>query len=191
MKRSKNDTKTLGWTFNSIETHLHSLSSLGESVENNYLISKVKSKLPEEMNLKLEELKADEAWTTAQLRKSMNKLITACERTEDMYRAMTDDQNFQQYSGEGLLSREVRIKCILCNTPPWSECQVCKTIDQRKEKIRGICIVCLSSNHFLRERMVQKACFHCKRKGNHHSSLCPQKFAPTDDTNGDSEAATQ
>ena len=189
LKQAKNETKALRWTFNSIETHLRSLNSLGEIVENNYLISQVKSKLPEEMNLKLEELRSEEAWTTTLLRKSINRLITARERSEETHTRETDEHEIPQYSGEGLLTRDVQIKCIFCSAPHWSdECQRYKTVEERKEKIRGRCFVCLSNNHFFRECTVKKPCFHCKRKGNHHSSLCPVKFASPPEDGGEPEA---
>ena len=185
IKQSTNETTELRRTFNHIETHLRSLSSLGEVIENNYLICQIKAKLPEELNLKLEELRTEDEWTTASLRKHINKLITARERSEEISVSGNGDLPLQQYSGEGLLTREVNMKCIFCAGPHWSdECQRYKTVTERKEKIRGRCFVCLGNNHFFRECTVQKPCYHCKRKGNHHSSLCPVKFSSVDDSNG-------
>ena len=37
--------------------------------------------------------------------------------------------------------------------------------------------MCLSDKHLVRECPSNKACFHCKRKGNHHQSICPEKFS--------------
>ena len=174
LAKSSNMTTELRKTFNLLETQLRSLESMGENIENNYIISMIKSKLPSTLNLKLEEIKNGD-WTVCELRKAVNKLIVAKERAEDLVDDR-DDVSYE-YTGEGLLSRDVKMKCVYCSKSHWSdECQLYKTLFERKRNLRGKCFVCLSDKHLVRECTSHKACFHCKRRGNHHQSLCPEKF---------------
>ena len=155
--------------------------SMGEQIENNYVISIIKSKLPNSFNLKLEESRIGE-WTADSLRKSINKFLLARERSEDSFDYSADNIDHtdlvqHEYSGEGLLSRDVKIKCMYCDKGHWSdECQKYKTLFERKAQLKGRCFVCLSDRHRFRECSSNKPCFHCKRRGNHHQSLCPEKF---------------
>ena len=127
---------------------------MGEDIENNYIISLIKSKLSNTFNLKLEESR-EGAWTVDILRKSINKLIIARERSEDVHEDLTS----YEYTGEGLLSREVKVKCMYCEKSHWSdECQKYKTISERKSRLRGRCYVCFSDKHLVRECKIHKAC---------------------------------
>ena len=177
LTKCPNTTVELRKQFNFIEAQLRSLQSLGENIENYYLISLIKSKLPEEINLKLEEGKGESRWKVADLRKSVNKLIYARERSAEENLESPSVDSTYSYSTEVLLSKEIKAKCFFCNNSHWSdECQTYKSLDQRKLKVKGRCFVCLSETHQFRTCKSEKPCFHCKRKGNHHSSLCPSKF---------------
>ena len=46
-------------TFDYLEAQIRSLESLGESTDNNYIISVVKTKLPDDFNRRLEETRAE------------------------------------------------------------------------------------------------------------------------------------
>ena len=112
----------------------------------------------------------------------INKLIIAREKTEnsDMgdygQNDVLDDN--EVYSGEGLFTKDTKVQCVYCNLNHWSdECQKFKTLEQRKMKAKGRCFICMSTVLFFRQCKSSSPCFHCKRKENHHSSLCPQKFA--------------
>ena len=138
----------------------------------------IKNKFPDAFNLRLEESRAGQ-WTVESLRKDVEKLIVARERSEKAYDEGVEDERFQ-YSGEGLYSNNSNVKCQFCENSHWSdECQMYKTLKDRKKKIRGKCFICFNSNHLFRECRSQKQCFYCKRKGNHHSALCPEKFQNT------------
>ena len=137
--KSSNVTSELRKTFNLIETLLRSLDCMGEQTENNYIISLIKSKLPNAFNLKLEETK-DGEWTVKDLRKCINKLIVARERSEDVI----EDEVPYEYTGEGLFNRDIKMKCIYCGKSHWSdECQLYKTLNERKGQLRGKCFVCV------------------------------------------------
>ena len=47
---------------------------------------------------------------------------------------------------------------------------------QRKEKVKGKSYICFSPKHLLRAYPSDKECVYCKRRHNHHRSLCPEKF---------------
>ena len=40
----------------------------------------------------------------------------------------------------------------------------------------GNCFNCLRRGHQLPQCRFKKSCYHCKKVGNHHRSLCPQAF---------------
>ena len=77
---------------------------MGENIMNNYIVSLIKSKLPSAFNLKLEEQR-DGEWTTDLLRRSINKLLLARERSEESI----DEQPIYEYATEGLLSKDMKI----------------------------------------------------------------------------------
>ena len=142
----------------------------------------VKSKLPQQINRKLEENRTGE-WTMSNLRKSIHKLILAREKTEDDPSQDVFKEDDVEYTAEGLFSKENKVKCVFCEKNHWSdECQRYKTIDERKAKIRGRCFNCLRTDHLFRRCGSEKPCFYCKRKKNHHSSLCPDKFTGPNET---------
>ena len=174
-QRSSNSTRELRQTLNFLETHIRSLQGMGEDIENNYMVSLIKSKMPEDFNVKLEETR-NERWTVEKIRKSINKIITAREKSEQNQSIKSAEEELQ-YTGEGLLGKDFQVKCAFCEGSHWAdECQKYKTVEERKKQARGRCFICLSKKHLFRECVSEKQCFYCKRKNNHHSSLCPSKF---------------
>ena len=150
-------------TINLIETQLRSLESMGEQIENNYIV-------PVNFNLKLEERKSGD-WTVKNLRESINKLIVAKERSVEY----PDNVGNYEYSSEGMFNRDINVKCIYCEKSHWSdEYQRYKTLMERKGQLRGRCFVCLSDKHRYRECTSYKACFIAKGKGI-ITSLCVQR----------------
>ena len=47
---------------------------------------------------------------------------------------------------------------------------------QLKEKINGKCYICFGPKHLLRACPSDRVCAYCKRRHNHHRSLCSEKF---------------
>ena len=179
ISRCSNATYELRKTFNLLEAQIRSLQSLGEDVNNNYMISLVKSKLPEAFNLRLEEIR-NENWTLTLLRKSINKLILAREKSEqNVVQAL--DGDVIDYTAGGLLSDSTKVKCSFCEKSHWSdECQQFKTVVERKGQIKGRYFICLSPKHLYRNCLSRKPCFYCKERSQHHSALCPSKFGTVD-----------
>ena len=71
-------------TFDLIEKHLRSLEALGEDIQNNMIVSLIKSKLPRSVIARLEEYKADEdsPWDLESIRKGLKRFIAAQEAGE-------------------------------------------------------------------------------------------------------------
>ena len=77
-----------------------------------------------------------------------------------------------------MFNHDIKAKCIYCEKSHWSdECRRYKTLMERNGQLRGRCFVCLSDKYRYRECTSYKTCFYCKRKWNHHQSLCPEKFS--------------
>ena len=177
--RCRNTTKDLRLTFNFLEAQTHSLEALGENIESNYIISLMKLKVPGEFNQKLKETH-EGRWTRASLRKATGRLIVAREKSES---DVIGYEHFEEpeYTNEELLNRETKIKCYFCGRNPWSDdCQQFKTLEERKSKIRGRCFICLSNKYLYCGCLNENSSFYCKRRRNHHSSLCSTKFGCTD-----------
>lgn len=68
--------------------------------------------------------------------------------------------------------------CAFCGENHWStDCQKFATYESRRDKIKGNCFICLRSGHSYKKcSKKDKPCFHCRKKGHHHTSLCPKKF---------------
>ena len=73
--------------------------------------------------------------------------------------------------------KQVNKVCRFCNGNPWSdECMRYETVEERKQRIRGSCYICMKQGHKIGECGSKKPCAHCGQVGNHHRSLCLQKF---------------
>ena len=128
------------------------------------------------------------------LRKSLKGYITAQEIGENQFLTNSeDDENpkahehkvrqFKKPFGtmSSLMSTE-RYKnttpnCFYCEQPHWSdECHNFSTLQERKEKAKGRCYICLHPGHVMAKCKIEKPCYHCKEKESHHRSLCPRLF---------------
>ena len=138
------------------------------------MVSLIKSKLPYEFDLKLEESREGE-WTLEKLRRSIQKYLVAKEKTE-IYEERTEEKDARD---EGVLAKDFKLKCVFCGMDHYhDECDKYTTIRQRTSCLEGRCYACVSRKHVIRDCKSKKECFHCKRKGHHHS-LCPAKFDET------------
>ena len=65
--------------------------------------------------------------------------------------------------------------CFYCKQPHWSdECHNVLTLQERKQKAKGRCYICLHPGHVMAKCKVEKPCYHCKEKESHYRSLCPK-----------------
>ena len=68
-------------------------------------------------------------------------------------------------------------KCRYCSENHWSdECEKYATIEERKQKIKGSCYICLNPTHQSSSCRQRVHCYYCKQWNRHHRSLCPQQF---------------
>ena len=129
-------------------------------------------------------------WTVSRLRELLNDYVSVREETDQQghteassntspekplrgsAEALVVDQKASQKQGNRI--------CRFCNGNHWSdECRRYETAEERKQRIRGSCYICLKQGHKVGECGLKKACAHCGQVGNHHRSLCLQKFGAT------------
>ena len=68
-------------------------------------------------------------------------------------------------------------KCRYCSENHWSdECEKYSTIEERKQKIKGSCYICLNPTYQSSGCRQRVHCYYCKQWNRHHRSLCPQQF---------------
>ena len=141
-----------------------------------------------------------EEWTVAKLRHPLGKHISAMEMAGAEFSQMftqpgnnsrsTQNEHTRRKgylntrpsasellagNGKASVPRQVKIKCIFCDQSHWSdECPNCSTLQERREKLKGFCYVCLKKGHMSKNC---KICAHCGKKNEHHRSLCPTLFA--------------
>ena len=67
--------------------------------------------------------------------------------------------------------------CFYCEKTHWSDgCHNVSTLQEREEKVKGRCYICLHPGHVMVKCKVEKPCYHSKEKENHHRRLCPRLF---------------
>ena len=185
--------------YDAIERHLRSLEAVGEDVNHRHFVALISEKLPQRVLYQLYMQKADtEDWTVEKLRKLLGKHITALEIADHESHSgppqvMAGSKppqreghgNFYKPTAGGLLtgnskpnvnSTPPQAKYFYCSQAHWSdECSTLKTLEARKEKLKGCCFKCLQKGHVLKDCKRERACAHCGRR-NHHRSLCYKLF---------------
>ena len=64
-----------------------------------------------------------------------------------------------------------------CEKPHWSdESHNVLTLQERKQKAKGRCNICLHPGQVMAKCKVEKPCYHCKENESHHRSLCSRQF---------------
>lgn len=187
-----NDTSSLRKLHDDIERHMRSLEALHQDVNQDVFISMITSKLPKETLLQLEIQKgSQEKWTVQKLRDLMKSYITVKESSELQASSVVRHEE-RHTTAEALVistnkesairrNRPTRVPvrptvCTFCGGSHWTdECRKYRTIEDRKQRLRGKCFVCLKPDHRSKECRVEKTCYHCKQHS-HHRSLCPKKI---------------
>ena len=191
MKPAVNTTKGLRDLYDNFERHFRSLEAMQQDTNQDVFVSMMTSKIPKEVLLQLQIQKGAKVnWTVSRLRELLNDYVSA---KVDM-----DQQGHTEASSNASPARPLRGStealvvgqkasqkqgnkiCRFCNGNHWSdECRRYETAEERKQRIRGSCYICLKQGHKVGECGLKKACAHCGQVGNHHRSLCLQKFGAT------------
>ena len=124
-------------------------------------------------------------WSVNRLRELLNDYICTTERADQLCKSETimgtspttgiagslkqPRQNYRQQSFA---------PCRYCKGNHWTdECMNFTTAEERKQRLKQSCFICLKPGHIAFECVVNKICFHCGRRSHHHRSLCPLKFS--------------
>ncbi|XP_060575739.1 uncharacterized protein LOC132733143 [Ruditapes philippinarum] len=117
-------------------------------------------------------------------RKNMNSNKNQVNRYNPRVKKMNIDERYQRSTAESLLVNQKQVQnsikrdhCRYCDGKHYSdECLKYKTIEERKNRIKGSCFRCLRNNHLQKECKWNKKCVYCGEHNIHHRSLCPSKF---------------
>lgn len=175
--RAENNTKSLRKTLDNVEKHLRCLEVLNENTRHNSLLSILYDKFPTEILIKIEE--RHDNVTMENLRQELNKIISSKERVENFaMNTVSSNNNVASTSTANFENR--KIVCKFCEKEHFSDlCLTFKTLEQRKERTKNLCQICLRDGHESKTCNNTKSCFYCKKKKSHHQSLCPDKFGTT------------
>ena len=71
--------------------------------------------------------------------------------------------------------------CVFCRGSQFSDsCNRYVTVNNRKSQLvsQGRCFICLKVGHTYKQcpSAQSRSCYHCKRIGHHHHSICPKQF---------------
>jgi len=201
-----NQASSLRQCYDAIERNLRSLEAIGEDVNHRHFIALISEKLPQRVLYQLYMLKAeDEEWTVSKLHYLLGKHISAMEMANSEFSQAPAQSKHHPSLGQndhprrnhfnskptasGLLAgstkqrlpKQTQAKCIFCGKSHWSdECPICKTLQERQEKLMGSCYVCLKKGYMSKNCAKDKICAHCGKKNEHHRSLCPTVFPDSD-----------
>ena len=196
-----NQVSSLRQCCDAIERSLRSLEAIGEDVTHRHFIALICEKLPQKVLYQLYMQRSeDREWTVPELRKLLGKHIAALEmagselsqalaisgvNTQSGRDQTSTIRHNTRLTASGLLAgnsrnsgpKRVQVKCIYCDQSHWSdECSNCSTLQERREKLKGYCYICLKKGHQSKNCTRNKICARCGKRNQHHRSLCPNLF---------------
>ena len=113
------------------------------------------------------------------LNRNKNDFEKKQEETSDFsrYKQYESDNN-NQFTRSFTAGETNKRRCVYCGKQRWSdELNEYPHLQSRKSKTKGLCFICLRKGHLLRECNSTRGCVYCKKKVNHHRSLCPSQFS--------------
>ena len=190
MKPAVNSTKGLRTLHDQFERHFRSLEALKQDNNQDVFVSIMKSKIPKEVLLQLQlQRGAKVRWTVSRLRELLSDYILAREESEEECHTEATGSTPStsrplRSSTEALVAGQKSLPiqnsnkiCKFCTGQHWSdECGRYTTAEERKQKIKGSCFICMKQGHKVAESGLKKQCVYCHQWNNHHRSLCQQKF---------------
>ena len=208
---SSRDISKLRTTFDEIEMHLRTLEAMGEDITHSYLISVIKSKIPQEIMEQIEILKGDEEWTVKLLRDRLRHHLAAKEESSRLQSNANDYKGINPKSnplttgnfGTGGIGNNYRRSaptsttqalvtmnkqiwgrsCAYCSGDHYSdECKKYSDLDSRRKRVKSCCYLCLRKNHTSDNCLRNQKCVYCNLVRSHHRSLCPKQFSSNRDS---------
>ena len=176
-----------------MEQHLRYLTSLGQNVEHQSMVTIIKRKLSHDILTQIERMKPhDQPWTMARLRqflkqdlqlreslipvdthKADNSFKSSGARSKTTY--SPDKSKALHSSGQALVAKEKNKKaknpCSFCQKMHFTdECRTYSTMEARNQKVKelGLCFICFCKGHSMNDCKSSYPCFHCAAKGKHH-----------------------
>ena len=188
LKPATNTTKGLRVLYDNFERHFRSLEAMQQDTNQDVFVPMLTSKIPKDVLFQLQiQRGANVDWTVTRLRELLNDYVSNREDSEQQghtdISSSTSTARPLRSSTEALMvnqrtsQRQNNRNCRFCSGNHWSdECRRYQTVDERKQRIRGSCYICLKQGHKVSECGLKKDCVYCGQSGNHHRSLCQQKF---------------
>lgn len=188
--------------YDSLETYVRGLESLGESQQNygSLLVPVIMSKLPAEIRQHIVRENGSDNWIIDDLRRALHKEITILEAGQPLLvPEMTPTASFYTGSRQRPSARIThktenrpsqskatsfsQSSCVFCGQRHVSfDCTQFTTKQARIDivKRKQLCFNCLGP-HKVSSCKSNHRCRHCKRK--HHTSICDRQFNQTNTTN--------
>ena len=169
LKPAPNNPKGLRKMYNDVEKYLRSLQALEQDTDQDLFISMITSKLPKDVVIKARE------------RAELHVSATKSESAENHERPLMSSAEALVAGVQATGNRKERMrthpKCRYCSENHWSdECEKYATIEERKQKIKGSCYICLNPTHQSSSCRQRVHCYYCKQWNRYHRSVCPQQF---------------
>ena len=181
------------------EKHLRALKSLGESNNQNNVVTMMKSKLPRSVLLRLEEQREEnDKWTMESFRKCLLRYINIQEAADYQVRLLQIPKDFTRYplkeQGQGFTTsctteavlaeesgkqRQKKKRWIYCEGEHWSdEFLLLKHRSKKLKELKNRCFTCLKENDETKHwKASEKPCVHRGENRKHHWGLRPKKLS--------------
>ena len=175
---SLHNLKGLRTLYDSIESHVRSLGSLGVSSASygSLLSSILMNKLPHELRVIVSRKVGDEDWEFTEVMETIQKEIEARERAEANPITPVMKKQYKDIpTAASLLSGDTvqGPTCAYCSQPHSSNsCRSVVDVEARKQILfrDGRCFLCLKKQHVSRNCRSSLKCSNCH--GRHHVSIC-------------------
>ena len=203
LKSPNHTLNSLQLFYDSIESHIRSLQSLGTPPEmyESMLVPTILTKLPAEIRRTLAWTHGTEKWTLKDLRSCLLQELRILDVGADYTTGhQVPTAAFSTSVNHKLTSKQhnpqsVKKSCIFCKSPSHSatKCEVIPDVSKRVEVVKkeNLCFNCLG-HHKISQCQSKYRCKSCGRK--HHTSLCDAKTTsqtlPTDTTSTTTTSAT-
>ena len=175
--KNKEDIKGLRKLYNDIESCIRNLKTLNLDITGYgcVLIPILKAKLPDDLNIIIARKFGDEIWTLELLMKHFHGELRAQENC-GLNDSSSSNSKRQLYTTSGFLTESEPFKkvCVFCGKGKHNSSK-CRTVTNTASrwdivKQKGLCFICLSSDHKARSCQASYSCRLCQRK--HNIALC-------------------